>query len=934
MPFAVDRREKMWTASNLNSLYSRFDQKCARVLSGKSPLFANSKDGVWRGQYPYGVWYVYRLDPDTCKRLRADNAVGPDYIPGIGTDWRDNHSQVKAGIELSKLENKHLDVEGGQVYVDHYVTAGDPFTCDVASIHYSFEIPQREIAGVSYDVHLGWDPTNAGLSSYVRGSLGAGIDPTLPPGRMHKHRLAVAEIALEGIYEFRILRSYQRYDCWRVHNCGTRTAVVYLQLPDGSADRQYVAPGGCRAFRRRPDGTWAVTFPGGTFCRYFFPFFTGDVPFFAGGPPQWSVNSTESEFLALERSAQANNVANPFILMEWRRVMGALHDPFAPYDIRQIYSGVYDDPYDANTTIGDAVFTWGRARVEWLNNAGFLIRSEMKVFSGMTGLPQQLRALGMDVVINTTNLTLTSYTGVIRIYPVDANIFTTGSTPYWEIGGSPVTISTIYPASYVRSDQTNLLAAGTWQAGNEPTIFDTMRNLRRKVAVEEGFLNVYTDAVDIIEDKVSTVTMTPLGLMLRATSATGISGNLLVNFEATADNESLWVFSRPPNWGSGPWFNTRYTATTRTYYLQAQRSSLYAQWSKAVPAMSMAVSGAIWSQQAVHTAFIPPGGPWGFSSSIYDDEKARAYDFTPASEDSRGWGADYWQNKWGGPGAVDAFVRIPGSPNKTSQYTQVTDPFNLEQLGAMLTTNKDDIFKDQDKAAMASSVPLAPPAVAASHNYAEGVTDLSWTNGWDTEVFNLAYYPVGNPELPGGGPFFHKIPKSTWLWNLLEWSVRGWTRAVPLCLGQDVCPIYDASGTARVLGVLTVGMLLLGTSGRESGQTIPSYYVSEEAYDILIANGIVAYKDTDPGGNDYWYVPSINLATYCDTQGFTAWRWDTENGSPNETTPVAATAYDPLRNYGDGERRQAASYEDVTTGDYVYLTIRYVDLRLPNELAS
>lgn len=930
MPFATDRREKMWTASNLNSLYGRFDQKCDRVLSGKSPLFANSKDGVWQGQYPYGVWYVYRLDPDACKRLRADNAVGPNYIPGIGTNWRDDHSQVQAGIELSKLENKHLDVEGGQVYVDRYVTAGDPFTCDVASIHYSFEIPQREVAGVSYDVHLGWDPTTPGLSSYVRGSLGAGIDPTLPPGRMHKHRLAVAEIALEGVYEFRILRSYQRYDCWRVHNCGTRPAVVFLQLPDGSADRQFVAPGGCRSFRRKPDGTWAYVWPGGSFCRYFFPYFTGDVPFFAGGPPEWSVGSTQSEFLALERSAQANNVANPFILMEWRRVIGAVHDPFVPYDIRQVYSGVYDDPVNANTTIGDAVFTWGRARVEWSNSNGDIIRREMRIFRGITSFVQSLQSLGMTVTQNATSLELTSYTGVIRIYPVDANIFTTATLPYWEIGGSPVNISTIYPSTYVRSDVPNFLATGTWQAGNEPTIFDTMRNLRRKVAVEEGFLNVYTDAVDIIDEKVSTVTLTPMGLMLRATSATGISGDTLTGFEAKADNESLWVFDRPPNWGVGPWFNTRYTATTRTYYLHQQRSTSSPQWSKAIPGMSLAVTSGLWSSEAVDCAFVPPGGPWGFSSSIYDTEKARAYGWAEGSTDSRGWGADYWQNKWGGIGAVDAFVRIPGSPNKTSQYTQAVDPFNGDSFA--LSSTRDDIFKDADRPSMASTVPLAPSPTSTT--YSDGLTDLSWTNGWDQEVFNVPYYSPENPERPGGGPMFHKIPKSTWLWNLLEWSVRGWTKAVPLCLGQDACPIYDASGTARVLGVLTVGMLLLGSTGRESGQTIPSYYISEEAYDIFIANGVVAYRDQDPGGNDYWYVPAVNLATYCDSQGFTAWAFDTENGSPYETTPVAATAWDNLRNYGTGERRQSASYLDVTTGNYVYLTIRYVDLRLPNELAS
>lgn len=933
MPFAVDKREKMFTASNLNSLYSRFDQKCHRVLNGKSPLFASSASGAWEGKYPYGVWYVYRNDPDTCKRLRADNAVGPDYIPGIGTDWRDNHNQVQTQIELSKLETKHLDVEGGQAYVDHWVAGGDPFTCDVADIHYSFELLKREVAGIQYDVHLGWDPpSTSGLTSYVRGSLGAGIEPTLPPGRIHKHRLAVAEIALEGIYEFRILRTYQRYDCWRVHNCGTRTAVVLLQLPDGSADRQFVAAGSCRAFRRKLDGTWAVTFPGGTFCRYFFPYFTGDIPFLAEGPPSWSDTATQSEFLSLERSAQANNVANPFILFEWRRTMGAVHDPFIPYDPRQVYTGVYADPTDANTTIGDAVFTWGRARVTFSNAAGDVVSDQIRIFSGITGLVDRLRDLGIDVNVTATGMQVTTQRGVIRIYPIDANIFTTTTDPYWEIDASVKTISTVYPVQYCKGmDPISGPGTYTWNAGNEPTIFDTMRNLRRKIAVEVGFLNTYTDAVDIVEEKVSVISMTPMGLMCRAATATGIGGSLLNNFETTADNESLYIADRPIGFGVGPWFNTRYTSGTHIFYLQAAGTYPIQQWGNVLPALNPVPGSGV---QAVNTAYIPAGGPWGFSSSVYDFEQVRTYEINMASGggvDDRPWGADFWLNKWGGPGGIDASVRIPGSPNRTQQYAYIPTADNSSFVD-LVPAQRDDIFKDGRGASFASSVPFKSSTY--SPPYRDNMTHICWTGGVEQVGFDLPYNPVGNPYLPGGGPFFHKIPKSPWLWNLLEWSVRAWTRAVPLCLGMSSCPLYDATGSSRVLGVLTIGMVLLGTSGRESGGTIPSFYISEEAYDLLIANGVVCYRDQDAGGNDYWYVPAVNLAAYSDSQGFTAWNFDTENGQPNEAVPVAATGFDTLRNFSDGERRQVSSYFDTTTSTQRYETIRYVDLRLPNELAS
>ena len=93
-------------------------------------------------------------------------------------------------------------------------------------------------------------------------------------------------------------------------------------------------------------------------------------------------------------------------------------------------------------------------------------------------------------------------------------------------------------------------------------------------------------------------------------------------------------------------------------------------------------------------------------------------------------------------------------------------------------------------------------------------------------------------------------------------------------------------------------------------------------------------RDQDSGGNDYWYVPAVNLATYADSQGFTAWHFDTENGQPNEAVPVLPTGYDTLRNFSDGERRQVSSYFDTVANEQRYETIRYVDLRLPNELAS
>ncbi len=129
---------------------------------------------------------------------------------------------------------------------------------------------------------------------------------------------------------------------------------------------------------------------------------------------------------------------------------------------------------------------------------------------------------------------------------------------------------------------------------------------------------------------------------------------------------------------------------------------------------------------------------------------------------------------------------------------------------------------------------------------------------------------------------------------------------------------------------------ILGSTGNETvaAATGPAYYLDESEYEICLANGIVAYAAQDALGNDIWFVPAVNLAAYCDSQGFTFWNFDTENGRPSENPPVAATAIRALRNYGPGERIQSATYFDATVNEYKYQFLRYVDLRLPNELAS
>ena len=910
MPFATSRTDRMFTARNLNSLYARFDKKCQAALNGMGPLWAQSRfsSAYWSAPFPYGVWYVYRNDPQTALRLKDDGVVPEPSIPGIGY-YRDEHSQVTAQIELSKLENKNLDVAGGQVYVDHHSTAGDTFTCDVGSIHYSFELLRREVAGIQYDVHLGWDPdADSGLTSYVRGSLGPS-DPTLPPGRIHKHKLAVADIAIEGLTVFRILNTYQRYDCWRVHNCGTTTVQVLLQLPDGSADRQFVGPGGCRAFRRRQDGTWATRWPNGGFCYHFFPYFPGDVPYFAEGPPVWQGAST-SAFLALERSAQANNVANPFIMFDWLHTMGAQIDPDVSHDIRRVYPNTYADPSDWRQQLGDLVFTWGRAQVRYTidpNGSNPTYETYEVNFPGVGSFLQRLDDLGITVVQNPTSITLTSRRGNFVITPIDCNIFNSGGTTSWEISTTPTTFSTVYPNSSSQD--------AFWSTGNEATIFEKVIDVRRRLAVEAGFLNNYDDVSDITEDRVGLLRLTPQGLACSVGNPVGIDGNLLIDYEVYATSSQLYIKSHQPRFGVGAWQNFYFSSSDNTVLIGPSRNSGGTSpgipWQNLFPTKigdTMPTSSLLY-QGAINTAYIPPGGPWGFSSGNYDNELMRAVHGDPNYGSNFGFEADFWINKWGGPNGVDASVRIPGSPNKTPKYAIRPDGPNSSFVSSTQVA-VDDIFTDQRGARFASTVPL--PQVGAPSAYGDSLTSIKFNQQADlNQAFSIPYVSINSQNSgPGCGPFFHKIPKSAWLWNLLQWRLESWTRS------DCLCTMGYAPGLPSFYG-----------TGYEPDFDLDAWYTDQAGYDLLTGYGVQCYQGQDSFGTDYWFVPPQNLQTWCRRFGFTSGNWQTENGQPTEFPAVPATRVKPYRSYSERETQVIASYFDATTNDQKYLTLSFVDLK-------
>ena len=872
MAYARDGNDRMFNANNLNDLYSRFDRKCFLALNGLSPLFMTLSAGAF-GEivnyvypFPFGIIYQYRRDPSTCRRL------GEAY-QSFGSPIINDHDQSRAWSELSKLEVKHQDVAGGQVYVDKFGPFPVPFDCDLTPIQFSFELLTREVDGKLYDVHLGWDPTSNLQTSFVSNSLGN--FPRLPPSRIHKHKTAVADIFIEGYLEFSIKNTYQRYDCWRVHNCNATKLTVQLQSSSGSSTSVIIEPSSCRSFRRSLDGEWITTWPNGSVCRYFFPYLFGDVPFFAGGPPP-SSSWVQEGFISINVSAYANNVANPFLLFRCLSGMLAQLDPRNQHSILSAYKGAYQDPLKDSTIIGNAIFTWGRAKVAKLKD-GVIIQEYFKTFSRMETLVDDLQSIGLTVTKAPGSLTLVpkEQDTTVLILPVDANIFSGGTGTniensfFWNIVPAGIVVVTSYPTA-LSSD-----------------VFDTIQTLRRLLMLALGYYpgkTLVDSPAEVPESKVSKVTLTPLGLVCCGATATPLPFNYTKhrNYEeaAVASNylgqSNVYIQSRSLGEGqqsdppyAGDWSNTRFVSSVYTYLFHVGPS-----WYRNV----MPVGG---------QAFVPPRGPWGFASMVYDPELSRV------TSQSRG-GADFWINKWGAAGGKDNEVRILGQPNKTLQTPYQTTTSAPAKVA-------DDVFYDLDNPKMAG--------VAGSYGGYDNLAQINLRN--TSQYFNLPYVAVG--------PIFHKIKKSAWLWNSLEWAVEAWTRSAPLCMGNKSAPLIGGIPLGSIISTPNLD------SDDDRGRI--AFYISSIQYNQLLTNGIFAYYEPPiPPSGTWIYVTPEDLESYCKRFGFKSYNFDAYKDYLSLTDDTI-----PYRSYSAGEKTDSVEYfkQNAVSPEFparYYGSLRYVDL--------
>ena len=901
----------MFKAGNLNNLYARADRKCYLALQGKTPLLADS----WSLTMPYGVWYVFTQGP--VKRL-YDDGTG---IPGIGTVYRLNHDQATVPFELAKLDSVALDVDGGRVFCDLWTYATDPTPdADVLAVHHSFEVHQRVINGVAYDVQLGLAPPEpwiTGLdpqSSWVRTQFAAtNFPPYYVPARFHRYERAVAEIACEGLNLFVIKKEWTRYDCWRIHNLSEFSLTLVLEWPNGNASRQTIPPYECRTARRAENGLWMSVWPYGQgklpTC-YFWPYVKGDVPLFAGGPPQnYSSSVNSGAALALERSQSANNIANPWVILEWMQQLKATLNPSVPYDAQKNYRDFLSDPSNDDNLIGDCVMTWGRARLQ--DGAGNV---EIIEIPNVSALTETLAGYGIDCTLSGTTLTITNRSQWTRIYPLDCNLFVTSvANRFWDISAASPSFGIAYPSSYCKQASADLLRwkEYDWSMATPPTIFDTIGTLRRKVLVEGGWMTSETEFEAIPEVfAASAVTLTPIGLMMRLPTTTPVynvadqvDGTYCWeggNFGAVSERGDQIHPRKIPYGASGdPVYELDNYWAADQFWLLAPPSNTgivvfdaYRELFPCVNANSFAtIYPSIW------TAFVPPGGQWVYARTVYDWEVRRCFEITD-DEDRFSFGADFWIGKWGQHGGDDSHVRVPGKPDVTPQFGAFNGEFYPE-------TAPDDIWFDEyrPKRSGTSNIEVSNGTIGF-----DGQTTLLHEPQDGTSV-----HPY--PFLNGSSPV-QRIPKSAWLWDLLEWHVRSWRRSYRRVKGEYDCPVAEGRALFHIVDA--------AGSGEEFGQYVS--YITEQGYNDLMANGVICGSNGINAATPY-YVTKDNLADFVVRRGFDGYLLDSIQYPPSYPLGVMIDK----RRLGIGETTEPLNLYSAALAWERSAIHRFVDLRFQGE---
>jgi hypothetical protein len=261
----------------------------------------------------------------------------------------------------------------------------------------------------------------------------------VPPER--KYTLGLAEIIMEGVASVTIPDTYDKYDCFRVHNLNG----VSGRIKFGNVTTTLGAFG-CKTFRRDSSGQVQPTG-----LNYFFPFRHGDPRFywFMGRSFDWSNEGDPymgADALTSSNSMCGNNLANPAIVFQWVDYYASrsgntpywVTDPLEMNDISEHYKKQFGDPSKPSTILGDLIHHQGEIKIVRVSrtqkhpeNQYPVLSLDSVQFRGYATIVQDFAAKLLKVAEdNDGNLVISNVDpdNYVVLIPISTNLFKDGES--------------------------------------------------------------------------------------------------------------------------------------------------------------------------------------------------------------------------------------------------------------------------------------------------------------------------------------------------------------------------------------------------------------------------------------------------------------------------------------------------------------------------
>jgi len=345
------------TAAQMNALWSEFDCKLTRILYGKTFLLSRP------GQFPANIMgKIFFFTPASFNPIYAQRApgigvtmggvvLGPDGNPLPPTD--DSVPPYDHSFFAARVTAIQADITANPSHatwddINRIVTV--PLTPDSA-----YGIYPHELTDGFGDRPMGFFDHSL-QAHYIMHQTAGDTEPHKYYIREHgavpekQYKLALAELVIEGQNTLTIPDTYDKYNCFRIHNCSAFPCTVSF----GTHYSVTVGPFGCSTVRR---DSVSENYRRG--WNYSFKYEKGDPRMFwfhctQQDPSQLAYPKIGgSTQMRVSNSMSANNLCNPAMIYDWIGAMAFTESWMTLYSAS--YSSVWGSMDPGN---GDIRYAW------------------------------------------------------------------------------------------------------------------------------------------------------------------------------------------------------------------------------------------------------------------------------------------------------------------------------------------------------------------------------------------------------------------------------------------------------------------------------------------------------------------------------------------------------------------------------------------------